>query len=184
MQRDFLIIGAILALVVAGCGGGSASTDTSSAVASPFRIPNENPSIRYEAEIKADAKRNALVGFEPKPIIPNSPPPEFIALTDLIEGIGHLSHVGEKATVQYVGFDYSSGKKFDSSWDRGEPFTFTLGAGEVIKGWDEGLVGMEVGDRRELVIPPELGYGSRRVGKIRPNSTLVFVVDLLAVEKQ
>ena len=84
--------------------------------------------------------------------------------------------------MQYVGHGWSTRKQFDASWDRGEPFSFRLGAGMVIGGWDQGVAGMKVGGRRKLTIPPELGYGQRGAGRdIKPGETLVFVVDLLAV---
>jgi peptidylprolyl isomerase len=87
------------------------------------------------------------------------------------------------ATVHYVGVSYSSGNEFDASWNRGEPFTFALGGGQVIAGWDRGVAGMRVGGRRKLVIPPHLGYGERGAGGvIKPGETLVFVVDLLDVK--
>jgi peptidylprolyl isomerase len=84
--------------------------------------------------------------------------------------------------MQYVGHGWSTRRQFDASWDRGEPFSFRLGAGMVIGGWDQGVAGMKVGGRRKLTIPPHLGYGDRGAGRdIKPGETLVFVVDLLAV---
>jgi peptidylprolyl isomerase len=85
-------------------------------------------------------------------------------------------------TVHYVGVSYESGAEFDASWNRGEPFAFALGGGQVIAGWDQGVTGMKVGGRRRLVIPPQLAYGDRGAGGvIKPGETLVFVVDLLGV---
>lgn len=89
---------------------------------------------------------------------------------------------GRTVTVHYVGVSWATGRQFDASWDRDEPFRFGLGAGQVIRGWDDGVVGMRVGGRRTLTIPPEMAYGSRGAGGvIGPDETLVFVVDLLDV---
>ena len=110
-------------------------------------------------------------------------------MTDIKEGTGALAEAGKNVVVHYTGwlFDAAAadnkGKKFDSSRDRGDPFRFSLGAGQVIQGWDKGVAGMKVGGQRTLVIPPELGYGARGAGGvIPPNATLVFDVELLGVE--
>ena len=101
--------------------------------------------------------------------------------TDLVVGEGAEAVAGKRVSVHYVG-TLTDGKKFDSSRDRGEPFGFVLGAGQVIKGWDQGVAGMRIGGKRKLVIPPELAYGSRGFpGLIPPGSTLVFEVELLGV---
>ena len=98
---------------------------------------------------------------------------------DLVKGVGREAHVGETAFVHYTGW-LKDGTKFDSSLDRGQPFQFRLGAGRVIKGWDEGVVGMNIGSKRKLIIPPHLGYGTRGAGRlIPPNATLIFEVELL-----
>lgn len=104
-----------------------------------------------------------------------------VDIVTLKEGSGSAAKNGDKLTVNYVG-TLKDGTKFDSSIDRGTPFTLTLGAGQVIKGWDEGLVGMKVGEERKLTVPPELGYGASGAGsKIPPNSTLIFEVELLKI---
>ena len=111
------------------------------------------------------------------------PPPAELVAHDLAPGDGETAQPGQLATVHYVGVSYSTGEEFDSSWNRNEPFSFPLGAGRVIAGWDQGVTGMKVGGRRKLVIPPHLGYGDRGAGGvIKPGDTLVFVVDLLAVQ--
>ena len=114
----------------------------------------------------------------PKPI---EPPPDELVTDDVVVGEGRAAASGDHVAVHYVGVSYSTGAQFDSSWDRGAPFDFPLGAGRVIKGWDFGVAGMREGGRRTLVIPPSLGYGERGMGPIAPNETLVFVVDLVKV---
>lgn len=120
---------------------------------------------------------------KPEVRVPDGDPPKQLEIIDLVEGEGAEAKPGDLVTVQYVGVDFSEGEEFDASWDRGQPFPFQLGGGQVIPGWDEGVEGMKVGGRRELVIPPDQAYG--RQGSppvIGPNETLVFVIDLLAVE--
>ena len=103
-----------------------------------------------------------------------------LQIRDLIEGDGPVAQAGQQAVVHYVGVAHSTGSEFDASYNRNSPFTFPLGAGRVIAGWDQGVQGMKVGGRRELIIPPHLGYGDRGAGgAIKPGETLIFVVDLL-----
>ena len=110
-------------------------------------------------------------------------PASYLEIDDITLGDGPEATKGSTVTVHYVGAAQSTGQEFDSSWDRGEPFVFPLGARRVIAGWDQGVAGMKVGGRRRLVIPAHLGYGDRGAGAaIRPGETLVFVVDLLGVE--
>jgi peptidylprolyl isomerase len=107
--------------------------------------------------------------------------PTGLKYTDLVVGTGPSPRPGQRATVHYTG-TLTDGTKFDSSRDKGQPYTFTLGRGEVIKGWDEGVATMKVGGRRKLVVPPVLGYGPRPHGTIPANSTLEFDVELLDVK--
>ncbi|MCU1363153.1 MAG: peptidylprolyl isomerase [Acidimicrobiaceae bacterium] len=108
------------------------------------------------------------------------PAPDDLLVEEIIVGEGDEATAGQTAVVHYVGVGVISGEEFDASWNRNEPFSFRLGAGQVIKGWDEGVVGMKIGGRRRLVIPSRLGYGERGAGGvIAPNETLIFVVDLL-----
>lgn len=102
-------------------------------------------------------------------------------IQDITAGTGAEAVDGKTVSVHYTG-TLTNGTKFDSSVDRGQPFDFTLGAGDVIAGWDQGVKGMKVGGKRKLVIPPALGYGDRAAGSIPPNSTLVFEIELLAVQ--
>jgi peptidylprolyl isomerase len=157
-----------LALAIAGCGG---SDDSSS-------------STQSTSEAASTAKSEAAVNLDTKPkvTVPSGAPPKQLEEKEIVEGGGAEAKAGDEVTVQYVGVGYKSGEEFDASWDRGEPFTFTLGAGEVIPGWDQGVAGMKVGGRRELTIPPNLAYGpTGSPPVIGPNETLIFVVDLVAV---
>ena len=108
-----------------------------------------------------------------------------LGINDIALGSGDTAAAGKKVTVHYTGWlseQGARGRKFDSSKDRGEPFAFPLGRGQVIQGWDQGVAGMKVGGKRELTIPPELGYGARGAGGvIPPNATLIFEVELLEV---
>jgi len=108
-------------------------------------------------------------------------PTDKLVVTDEKVGTGAEAVAGKTVTVNYVG-TLTDGTKFDSSYDHNQPFSFTLGAGQVIKGWDQGVAGMKVGGKRKLVIPPDLGYGAQGAGSIPPNSTLVFEVELLDVK--
>jgi peptidylprolyl isomerase len=110
------------------------------------------------------------------------PPPADLVVTDLTVGDGEEAKPGQVVTVHYVGVSHANGEEFDASWNRGEPLRFPLGGGRVIAGWDQGVAGMKVGGRRQLVIPPHLAYGDRGAGGvIGPGATLVFVVDLVGV---
>ncbi len=114
--------------------------------------------------------------------VPEGEPPAQLVIEDVAEGYGDEARAGQDVSVHYVGVAWSTGEQFDASWDRGQPFVFLLGAGRVIKGWDDGVAGMRVGGRRRLTIPPHLGYGDAGAGGvIKGGETLVFVVDLLGV---
>ncbi|HEX5594276.1 MAG TPA: FKBP-type peptidyl-prolyl cis-trans isomerase [Solirubrobacterales bacterium] len=174
MQRLILSIGALLVLALAvGCGGESSSDST----AQQFRIPvPPGHTIRREDEMKV--AQSGLSGPEPKPIIPQGDPPRYLAIADLLDGIGHIYEEGDEIAVQYVAYDYETGKKFASSWDEGKPLAFTLGQGETIDGWEEGLIGAEGGDRREMVVPPD-ETGGPFPQPMPDGATVVFVVDPL-----
>jgi peptidylprolyl isomerase len=151
-----------LAVAVAGCGGsGDSSSDSTGSTESNLTDTSKKPDVT----------------------VPTGVSPDKFAYKDIVEGTGPVAKSGDKVTVQYVGVGFDSEKEFDSSWSRNEPFPFTLGGGEVIKGWDQGVEGMKVGGRRELVIPGSLAYGpAGNPPKIAPNETLIFVIDLLKVE--
>jgi peptidylprolyl isomerase len=165
-----------------GCG--SDSGDSSQTTAKSFRIPLPGggpPPIRYAKDLKQ--KPSGLIGSEPKPVFPEGPPPDFVSLIDLIEGIGRIVYEGDTVSVQYVGYDYETHEKFASSWDKGKPFTFTLGKGEVIQGWEEGLQDLEAGDRRELVIPPDEAEGPFPRG-IPEDHAVIFVVESVPLKSE
>jgi len=167
MKALMLTIAVCAGLLVAGCGGGSDSSSSESTATG--------------GETTA-AESSGGEKTKPKVTVPKGAPPKELEIEEIEEGSGAEAKSGDKVTVQYVGVDYENGQEFDSSWSRNEPFGFTLGAGEVIPGWDQGVEGMKVGGRRELIIPPELAYGEAGAPPaIGPNETLVFVIDLLEV---
>ena len=134
---------------------------------------------RLHAMTKLDISDD--LGSKPEVPTPTGEPPTELESHDVVVGEGTAAKPGDHVTVHYVGVSFGTGKQFDSSWDRMQPFDFPLGAGRVIQGWDFGVTGMKVGGRRTLIIPPSLGYGDRGVGPIAPNETLVFIVDLVKV---
>jgi peptidylprolyl isomerase len=168
------ILFAALALSAAGCGDDSDSDSGEETTAA-------------ETTAGGDATEAAQdeVDTSTKPVVesPGGEPPGAFLVEDIVVGKGREAKQGDTVEVQYVGIDYETGEQFDASWDRGEPFEFSLGGGEVIAGWDQGVEGMKVGGRRELVIPPDLAYGpSGQPPDIAPNATLIFVIDLLGVQ--
>lgn len=164
-----------LAIAVGGCGGGSDDSSSESTGSS------ESTSSGKSAESGESA--NTDLSKKPVVTVPSGVSPNKFAFLEIVEGDGPVAKSGDKVTVQYVGVGFDSEKEFDSSWSAGRPFPFTLGAGEVIKGWDQGVEGMKVGGRRELLIPADLAYGAAgRPPSIGPNETLIFVIDLLSVE--
>ncbi len=167
--------------LVAGCG--------SSGNSSSIGVGQENTNAAAEIA-KSSTSSTATTGTTPtsgplstEPTVtpPKGAAPTKLITKDLIVGTGPEAKDGDTVTVNYVGVLYSNGKVFDASWNRHEPFSFTLGEGKVIPGWDQGVVGMKVGGRRELIIPAPLAYGAQgSPPTIPPNSALVFVVDLLS----
>jgi peptidylprolyl isomerase len=171
----------LAALSIAACGDeepkdsrDSASKPVPSPTTTATETNPESPSTPTEGgKVSKDLDQKPEI---PKPT--GSPPTKLEAL-DIVKGKGTAAKEGDKVTVQYVGVAFSTGEEFDASWERDEPFEFTLGAGEVIPGWDEGVVGMKPGGRRQLTIPAELAYGAQgSPPAIGPNETLVFVIDL------
>jgi peptidylprolyl isomerase len=163
--------GLALALALAACGSSKAPgvVTAPSAGATQASIPT-TPTVP-----PALSKKPAVQ-------IPKTAPPNQLVTKDLVTGTGKTAAAGQTVTVNYVGDLYKTGKEFDSSWSRNQTFTTALSAGSVIPGWVKGIAGMKVGGRRELIIPPSLGYGAKGSPPTIPaNSTLVFVVDLLSV---
>jgi peptidylprolyl isomerase len=175
------------AALIAGCGSGGSSTIT---------VGNENSADNSLATSTASSTTSTTpaktsgattptsgpLSKEPTVTPPSGPAPKKLETKELVAGTGAEAKAGDSVTVNYVGVLYKSGKKFNASWETKQPFTFTLGKGQVIAGWDQGVAGMKVGGRRELIIPAALAYGAEgRPPTIPKNEPLVFVVDLLAV---
>ncbi len=177
MKRLALILFACLALVVAGCGSDDDSSSSSSESTATSTESSQSPSESSGEESSGGKKT------KPEVTVPSGPPSKKLEIKEIEAGTGATAKAGDEVTVQYVGVGYDSEEEFDSSWSRNEPFTFGLGAGQVIPGWDQGIEGMKVGGRRELIIPSNLAYGpAGSPPAIGPNETLIFVVDLLAVK--
>jgi peptidylprolyl isomerase len=167
-MRRLPIVILLAALVAAGCG--SSSSKTGGAVTT---VPQS---------VAAPPPTAASIGTKPTVTVPSTPPPATLQVTDLVPGTGAAAKVGDTITVQYVGLSYTNKKQFDSSWDRGSPATFPLAQGQLIDGWVQGIPGMKIGGRRQLIIPPALGYGaSPPTPAIAPNDTLIFVIDLVKI---
>lgn len=172
MKAGLLILTLCAALFAAGCGdddseSSSETTETSSAAAGDGGGDAANTNLKQKPVIETTGDES----------------PGALVVNDIVVGKGPEAEAGDEVSVQYVGALYSDGTEFDASWDRGQPFDFKLGAGQVISGWDQGIVGMKVGGRRELIIPPDFGYGAAgSPPSIPPDATLVFIVDLLDVK--
>lgn len=173
---------ALVAAGLAGCGSSKApgiqpapSGGATQAAITPTTTTATTPTA-------TTPKPPSPLSKKPVVTVPKTPAPTKLVTKDLITGSGPTAKAGQTVTVNYVGVLYKGGKEFDSSWSRGQPTSFPLSNGGVIAGWVQGIPGMKVGGRRELIIPPDLAYGKAGSGStIPPNSTLVFVVDLLSV---
>jgi peptidylprolyl isomerase len=181
-----VLAAAAIGLGLAGCGSSKAPGVVLAPQEGLTQEPATTPAATAATTTVATPKTGPL-STEPVIKLPTGPPPKKLVVKDLIVGTGATAVAGDEISVNYVGELYSNGKVFDASWKDtpGKAFgPFELGAGAVIKGWDEGLVGMKAGGRRELIIPPALAYGKTGQGStIPPNATLVFVVDLLKISK-
>jgi peptidylprolyl isomerase len=179
----------VLAAALSGCGASSdqLTSDTGNdfgaggATQGPV-VPSPSTSCASAPASAASTTGTTDLTKKPQVEVPDSPPPCTLVVGDIVMGTGPAAKAGDPLTMKYVGVLYATGKQFDASWDRGADFPFTLGAGNVIQGWDQGLVGMKAGGRRQLIIPPSLGYGDQGAGAdIPPGATLIFVVDLVKI---
>jgi peptidylprolyl isomerase len=183
------LLPAVLALgaIVAGCG--SSSSTAAGVVTAPSAGPTGGSTVAASAASSTTTSSTstsstplpAALKTKPTVVPPKSPAPKTLVIKDLIKGTGPAATASSTVTVQYVGVLYKNGKQFDASWNdgSGQPVSFPLSG--VIKGWQQGIPGMRVGGRRELIIPPSLAYGSQAQAKIPANSTLEFVIDLHGV---
>jgi peptidylprolyl isomerase len=169
LLRLLIMLALAAALLASGCGddddSGSAGAEQPAETATEAQPSPEDTSV--------------------KPVIdkPSGSPPRRLVKEDIVKGKGPAAKPGDTVVVHYVGVNFSNGEEFDASWDSGQPFPVRLGAGEVITGWEEGLVGIKKGGRRQLTIPPEQAYGPAGAPpSIGPNETLVFVIDALEIQ--
>jgi peptidylprolyl isomerase len=177
----FVLLALLAALALAACGGddddsgsGGDAADTSQ------ESPPPSDDTGTETETAPD-----LTDTSVKPVIdkPSGMPPRRLVKEDIVKGKGPAAKPGDTVIVNYVGVTFSTGEEFDASWDTGQPYPVQLGAGDVIEGWEKGLLGIKKGGRRELIIPPEQAYGAKGAPpSIGPNETLVFVIDALEIQ--
>jgi len=185
--------GAAVVAAAAACSSGSPSSSSTNA-SSPGSTASNPPATSAPAGQPtgsasgiatvptADLSPAGTFAKRPTVIVPSGNPPSQLEASDLIVGTGQAAKAGDNVVVQYDGYSWTTKKEFDASWNRGQTFSFPLGRGQVIQGWDQGVPGMKVGGRRELIIPPSLAYGSQTpTPAIAPNDTLIFVVDLVSI---
>jgi peptidylprolyl isomerase len=174
-SRLLALVGVLLALCLAACGEDEESDGSAAQGSEPQAEQTETSPAKAREALKDTS-------VKPEILRPTGAPPRKLDTDDIVKGKGRAAKAGDSVVVQYVGVAFSTGNEFDASWDAGQPFAFPLGGGQVIEGWDRGIVGMKVGGRRQLTIPPELAYGAAgSPPAIGPNETLVFVVDLLEI---
>ena len=172
----------VLGAGLAACGDDDEPASEGAGTPAATATPTETASAAgIEALVQGTPKKT-----DAKPVVPapEGDPPAELVVRDIVKGKGPKAKPGDRLSMQYVGTSWSTGQQFDASWDRGaQPLAFQLGTGMVIPGWDSGLVGMQKGGRRLLIIPPDMAYGAQGTpdGTIAPNETLVFVVDLVGI---
>jgi peptidylprolyl isomerase len=177
--RRAALISLLPVLLAAGCGGGGKDKSTASTAGAPTATATQPATGTAPPQPSGTAQPSS----KPKVTVPSGKPPTKLVIKDIVKGTGATAKAGDTVSVHYVGVSSANRKQFDASWDRNQPFTFQLGGGMVIPGWDQGVAGMKVNGRRELIIPPSLGYGAQgQPPAIPPNDTLVFVIDLLRVQ--
>jgi peptidylprolyl isomerase len=179
------------AVAVAGCGSSSSAAPgvqlapsagaTSATSTAASSTASSSASASATSTTTSSTPLPAALKTKPKVSIPSGPPPKKLVVKDLIKGTGPAATSSSTVNVQYVGEVYKGGKQFDASWNDGSGQPVSLPLSGVIKGWQQGIPGMKIGGRRELIIPPGLGYGATAQSKIPANSTLVFVIDLHGV---
>lgn len=171
----------VAAFAVSGCGKDKKSAEQPEQTT---QQQTQQPTTSEQPPTKKAKKTPVSTDLKQRPKIqaPGGQPPTKLETEEIVKGDGKTAKAGDTVTVQYVGALFKNGEEFDASWNRGQPFPFSLGAGQVIQGWDEGVAGMKVGGRRKLTIPPDLAYGPQGSGPIGPNETLIFIVDLKAVK--
>ncbi|HEY7967187.1 MAG TPA: FKBP-type peptidyl-prolyl cis-trans isomerase [Solirubrobacteraceae bacterium] len=186
MHSRYLVVASLLcAGVIAGCGGGSNNKDTAN-----LRLPpSASQTLTFSPTSTTSTSTTPAVttptsgplSKEPKITVPKTAAPKTLQTKDIIVGSGATASAGDTIAVNYVGALYSNGKVFDSSWSRSQTLTDPLDAAHLIQGWVDGVSGMRVGGRRELIIPPALAYKNQSSSLIPANSTLIFIIDLLKV---
>jgi peptidylprolyl isomerase len=179
LRKVLAFIAVVAVLSVAACGD---DDDDAGDGDSGGTATQQDTGTETTSPAEAEA---ALKDTSTKPVIPKptGAPPRKLVKEDIVRGSGPGAGKGDTVVVHYVGMNFSNGQEFDASWDAGAPFPVQLGAGMVIKGWDQGLIGIRKGGRRKLTIPPELGYGAEGYPPdIPPNETLVFVVDAIDIQ--
>lgn len=181
-STTFATLGVVVLITGCGSSGSSSTITVGNENSADNALIKSGEGTSTGSSTTATTPASGALSKEPTVTPPTGAAPTKPESKDLIVGTGPEAKAGDTVTVNYVGVLFKGGKVFDASWNRKEPFTFTLGKGQVIPGWDQGIPGMKVGGRRELIIPAPLAYGAKgSPPSIPPNATLVFVVDLLGV---